>query len=351
MARVPQEATLDVQVAFRELNDELIALNKSLKEAKASIPSTKAVEELQGAVTRLAKTPTYLDPNDVFRGSGPAHMHGYVTDPGVTPGTSKFLREDGTWQPGSGGGGGVTAHDDLTGKEAADQHPASSVTNTPAGYIGAVTVQAALNELDGEKLARSGAQDMLGTLDMGGQEIQDVKDVTFTGAVGEARIDDVREINMTGIGEVVGVKLLDMNVSTTGEGLIDGVRKIDMDGIGEIVGCKLLDMDDGAVGEAIIDKARVIHMDGDDNDNEARIDGLERTVFNNEPTKSVIEGPSRLEWNIGVEAGASYTAAEGQTSWDNVEDTMVVWVASGAGLVAVAVGWAVKIASGGILPS
>jgi hypothetical protein len=316
MARVPQDASADVQVSVKEVNAEIREIRDLLAKVKASIPPTKAVDDLQSAVARLAKTPTYLDPNDVFRASGPAHMHGYVPDPGATPGTTKFLREDGTWQPGSGGSGGD--HPSLTGRSDAAQHPASSVTNTPAGYLAATDVQAALNEHDSEKLARSGVQDMLGDLDMGANAIGDVKNLTFTGGVGEARVEDVRQIDMTGIGEILD--------------------------------CKLLDMDAGVIGEAIINKPRIIHMDGDDSNGEARIDGLERTVFNDEPTKSVIEGPSRLEWNTGVEAGVSYTAAEGQVSWDNVEDTMIVWVASGAGLVAVAIGWGVLNAMSGGAP-
>lgn len=335
MARVPQEATLDVQVAFRELNDELIALNKSLKEAKASIPSTKAVEELQGAVTRLSKTPTYLDPNDVFRGSGPAHSHGYVPSPGATPGTANFLREDGTWQPA--GGGGVTDHPDLTGRSDSDQHPATAITNTAAGLIAATTVQAALNELDGDKLARSGEQTWVGPskLDMNhfGVDNIDDADIEGTATVGE----DVIFTEGAGGAKVTDLRALDFKSTATGEALITGVRGANFN--------------QAVQGEGVIDQPRAIHMAGDDDNNEARIDGLERAKFNNEPTKSVIEGPSRLEWNTGVEAGVSYTAAEGQASWDNVEDTMVVWVASGAGLVAVAVGWAVKIANAGILPS
>jgi hypothetical protein len=43
------------------------------------------------------------------------------------------------------------SHNALTGRDSADSHPASAITNTPAGTIAAVTVQAALNELDSEK--------------------------------------------------------------------------------------------------------------------------------------------------------------------------------------------------------
>ena len=45
------------------------------------------------------------------------------------------------------------SHNALTGREAVDSHPASAITNTPAGNIAAITVQAALNELDSEKAA------------------------------------------------------------------------------------------------------------------------------------------------------------------------------------------------------
>lgn len=299
MAKVPQNATLDVQVSIRELNDEIVALRKELAAAKATIPSTKAVEELQGAVTRLSKTPTYLDFNDVFRASGPAHMHGYVPDPGASAGSDRYLCEDGTWSEPPGGGSGVSDHTLLTNRDAADQHPASSVTFTPFNLLAADDVQAALEEHDTEKLARSGVQDMLGNLDMGGNEIQDTKDLTFTGGVGEARIDDVRKIDMTGIGEIVDVKLLDMSA--------------------------------GGIGEAIIDDPRVIHMEGDHVNDEAKIDGLERVVFNNEPTASSIEDVSRVEYNTGVTAASSYTPSEGISSWDTLEDTLVVHVASGPG--------------------
>jgi len=42
-------------------------------------------------------------------------------------------------------------HNDMPGRDAAGVHPASSITNTPSGGISALTVQAALNELDGGK--------------------------------------------------------------------------------------------------------------------------------------------------------------------------------------------------------
>lgn len=176
----------------------------------------------------------------------------------------------------------------------AHRHHASEIDVTPndttGGLMAADDVQEALEEHDVEKLARSGVQPMLGNLDMGDFAIFDVLNLTFMGGVGAAIVNLVRRITMTGIG------------------LIEQVRKIDFTG--------------SATGEGIIDQPRVIHMDGDDNDNEARIDGLERVVFNDEPTKSVIENPSTIEWNVAVTPGSDTTHTEGQTSWSDVEGVL-----------------------------
>jgi len=48
-------------------------------------------------------------------------------------------------------GSSPTVHNSLTGRSDAGTHPASSISNTPAGNIAATTVQAAINELDSEK--------------------------------------------------------------------------------------------------------------------------------------------------------------------------------------------------------
>lgn len=47
-----------------------------------------------------------VDGLDVFGASGSNHSTGLVPDPGATAGTSKYLREDGTWAEPAGGGGG-----------------------------------------------------------------------------------------------------------------------------------------------------------------------------------------------------------------------------------------------------
>lgn len=51
------------------------------------------------------------------------------------------------------GGAAPSNHSALSGRDAVDSHPASSITNTPAGSIIATEVQSAINELDTEKAA------------------------------------------------------------------------------------------------------------------------------------------------------------------------------------------------------
>lgn len=175
-------------------------------------------------------------------------------------------------------------------------HTAAQITYDPAGFIASEDCQLSQEELDAEKLARSGEQEMLGDLPMAHHSINDIHDADIEGTaiVGE-------DIVMTG---------------PPGSANVTGVRDVDMSG--------------AVVGEGVINGPRVVHMAGDHVEDEAKIDGLERIVFNDEPTASQIEKPSRLEMNTAVEAGASYTAGVGKVSWDTLEDTLVVYVASGA---------------------
>jgi hypothetical protein len=53
-------------------------------------------------------------------------------------------------------GSSPSIHNTLSGRSAADAHPASSITNTPAGDIAATDVQSALNELDTDKVKVAG---------------------------------------------------------------------------------------------------------------------------------------------------------------------------------------------------
>ncbi|HEY5055701.1 MAG TPA: SGNH/GDSL hydrolase family protein [Acidobacteriaceae bacterium] len=51
----------------------------------------------------------------LFGAAGTAHAAGAVPDPGPTPGSTRFLREDGAWMAPSGGGGAVSSVNGLTG--------------------------------------------------------------------------------------------------------------------------------------------------------------------------------------------------------------------------------------------
>jgi hypothetical protein len=210
-------------------------------------------------------------------------------------------------------------------------HAAANITfdetqSDGSGRMAADDVQEAIEELDSEKLARSGEQPMLGNLDMNHWSVNNVGnlevegDINMTGPNGFANIQGARDIHMVG---------------DNGESDITGVRDISFN---------------GDVGEGVIDQPRVIHMTGDNDDGEAKIDGIERVVFNDEPTKSSIEMVSRIEYNTDVTAESSYTPAEGISSWDTLEDILVAHVASGAGLVAVALGWGVAMAVNGYNP-
>jgi hypothetical protein len=192
-------------------------------------------------------------------------------------------------------------------------HHASEILAEPeetTALLSGDDVQEDLQELGTEKLARSGEQPMLGALDMNHFSVSNVDDLDVEGTATVAE-----NIQMTG---GVGAAILNLvrNIVMTGIGLIEQVRKIDFTG--------------SVAGQGVIDQPRVIHMAGDHADDEAKVDGLERVVFNNEPTASSVEMASRVDLNTGVTAGSSYTAAVGRTSWDTLEDTLVLYVESGA---------------------
>jgi hypothetical protein len=130
-------------------------------------------------------------------------------------------------------------------------HSADEITFEPALNIAGDDVQEGMEELDTENLARDGTQAMLGHLNMNGYQIYNILNLLVT----------------------------------------------------------------GGLGSAIVSAVRVLTMAGDDDDNEARIQALERVIFNSEPTKSVIENPSRLEWNTNVTPGGHYAIETGRMSW------------------------------------
>jgi hypothetical protein len=71
----------------------------------------------------------------VMVGSGASHAPGGVPDPGATAGTTKFLREDGTWQvpPGSGGSSTLAGLTDVNVTEGAGIDGFSLVWNNATG--------------------------------------------------------------------------------------------------------------------------------------------------------------------------------------------------------------------------
>ena len=72
-----------------------------------SISTTGAPQLSQPAFSNLLGTVAVAQ-LPVFAGSGTGHAAGIVPDPGATAGTSRYLREDGSWFAPPGGGGGGT---------------------------------------------------------------------------------------------------------------------------------------------------------------------------------------------------------------------------------------------------
>jgi len=189
-------------------------------------------------------------------------------------------------------------------------HSADQITFEPEptqALIAGDDCQEVGEELGSEKLARSGEQPWVGPLplDMAHFSIDNINDADIEGTA-TVGVD----IAMTG---------------PNGDANITGVRDVSFV---------------GDVGEGVIDQPRVIHMTGDDGDEEARIDGLDRVVFNAEVTQGVIQDPSRIDFNAAVAVphqsegaypggAGDYAAREGTVSWDAGEDTLVAQVIVG----------------------
>lgn len=96
MIRIPADAGRNIQAAFEDTEARLRAL-----EARDNGVRPEHIEAVQTQLTEAVQTlstkPTYLEPNDVFRGSGDAHALGYVPDPESVPGAYRFLNENGQW--------------------------------------------------------------------------------------------------------------------------------------------------------------------------------------------------------------------------------------------------------------
>jgi hypothetical protein len=153
-------------------------------------------------------------------------------------------------------------------------------------------------------------------------------DQITSNAAGDIAADDVQEA----IEEIASEKLArDGSQTVTGDldhdhHSIVNVHDIDVEGtatVGEDV-----NLTEG-VGGAKVTGVRVLTMAGAEGDGEGRIESVNGVAFNSiTPVEEV-----------------------GKLAWDDTEDTLVAFVVSGAGLVLVALGWAVKLAANGVNPS
>jgi hypothetical protein len=127
----PSTTTLGGVQAVTAVSHQWIA---SISTAGVPTLSQPAFADLSGSVT-VAQLP-------IMVASGPSHAAGIVPDPGVTAGTTRFLREDASWQvPAGGGGGGVStvsvvSANGFAGTVAtATTTPAITLTTTVTGML------------------------------------------------------------------------------------------------------------------------------------------------------------------------------------------------------------------------
>lgn len=73
-----------------------IALNAKLSEVKYD-STNKKITSKNGTTKDVVTVDTIRSDMDTFGASGENHKKGLVPDPGSTAGTTKYLREDGTW--------------------------------------------------------------------------------------------------------------------------------------------------------------------------------------------------------------------------------------------------------------
>jgi hypothetical protein len=111
-------------------------------------------------------------------------------------------------------------HNNLGGRDATAAHPAASIVNTPAGGIAATDVQAAINELDTDKVSKTGdetidgiktfAKDIVITDGDGGLDVRDtILHLTGTGVIsgGAISISGTDILVALGTGERVDVSV------------------------------------------------------------------------------------------------------------------------------------------------
>ena len=104
MAVIPQDASFDVRRSIEQINDELDQIKKENARLLQQISVVQGDAEKENRdLKKEIRTPSFLNFNDVFRGSGGAHAIGHVPDPGETArpeGFERYLRGDGNWRAG-----------------------------------------------------------------------------------------------------------------------------------------------------------------------------------------------------------------------------------------------------------
>lgn len=90
----------DYEVLFSNTADNTTRTEGARKNSNLKFnPSTGNLQATQLNGVTIGSSPKFTDTTySVMGGSGASHASGLVPDPGATAGTTKYLREDGTWQ-------------------------------------------------------------------------------------------------------------------------------------------------------------------------------------------------------------------------------------------------------------
>jgi hypothetical protein len=97
---VPSDPSIPFEIrrALQQMADEIDALRSEVGALSGSKGASQSdVDELRRRVGGVEQKPTFLDFNDVMRGSGPAHALGYAPDPGEAAWDERALMETGRW--------------------------------------------------------------------------------------------------------------------------------------------------------------------------------------------------------------------------------------------------------------
>lgn len=115
--RIPNDASQNVQNAFRDVEQEISTLKARSSVSTPDVGSGVDLSALISRIEQLEKRPRLNSDKDVFVGSGAQHSPGLVPDPQNTQDTEQVLNEQGWGYPARGAVRAVTLDDGQIGDQ------------------------------------------------------------------------------------------------------------------------------------------------------------------------------------------------------------------------------------------